>query len=176
MRLFINCFERLPQIQALSPFCYCYKLNSWCPYKWWQRSVNLENWKNWNGLFFPWEVINWTNNRSLKLVSAFYFFNKWWPFRNYEKCLLFHRKRSFRTRDIQIFVFPSSPLFLPVGHCFRGWLNMKVINCLNENLITHFVWYLEKENRYDFETFSVDRIRNKKYFYGKIMQKIFTKN
>ena len=48
------------------------------------------------------------------------------------------------SRDFQIFVFPSSPLFLPVSHCFRAWskINLKVydvINCLNKNLITHFV-------------------------------------
>ena len=39
------------------------------------------------------------------------------------------------------------------------------------NLITHFVWYLEKEKRYDIETLSIDRVLNKENFYGKIMQK-----
>ena len=63
-----------------------------------------------------------------------------------EKCLLFHRKSSFRSRDIHIFVFLSSYLFLPAGYCFREWLkiNLKVydiINCLNKNLLTHFVWH-----------------------------------
>ena len=72
------------------------------------------------------------------------------PFENYEKCFLFCLKSSFRSRNIQTFVFPSSPLFLPVSHCFRGWLKLNpkvydVINYLNKNLITHFVWYLEKE-------------------------------
>ena len=94
------------------------------------------------------------------------FFTKKKPFKNYEKCFLFHLKSSFRSRDIQIFVFPSSPLFLPVSHCVRGCLkiNLKVydvINCLNMNLIIHFVWYLEKETRCDIETFSIDReLRN----------------
>ena len=78
----------------------------------------------------------------------------------------------------QIFVFPSSPHFLPVSHCFRGWskINLKVydvINCLNKNLITHFVWYLEKEKSYDIETLSIDRVLNKKHFYGKIIQKMY---
>ena len=78
-------------------------------------------------------------------------------------------KSSFCSQDIQIFVFPSSPLFLSVGHYFRGWLkiNLKVddtINCLKRNLITHFVWYLEKEKRYDIETLSIDRILNKEHF------------
>ena len=78
------------------------------------------------------------------------------------------------------FLFPPSPLFLPVSHCGRGCLkiNFKVydaINCLNKNLITHFGWYLEKEKRYDIETLSVDRVLNKEHFYGKIMQKMCTK-
>ena len=51
-----------------------------------------------------------------------------------------------------------------------------VINCLNKNLITRFVWHLEKEIRYDIETLSTDRELNKEHFYGKIMQKICTKS
>ena len=52
----------------------------------------------------------------------------------------------------------------------------KVINCLNKNLITHFVRHLEKKNRYDIETLSIDRVVNKQHFYWKIMQKMFIKN
>ena len=56
----------------------------------------------------------------------------------------------FHSWDIQIFVFPSSPLFSPVKHYFGAWskINLKicdVINCLNKILITHFVWHHEKE-------------------------------
>ena len=104
---------------------------------------------------------------SLKLVSAiFYFCTTWWSFKNHEKCFLFHLKSSFRSRDIQIFVFPSPSIFLPAGHCFRRWIKINlgyydVINCLNKNLITHFVWYLEKEKRYDIEALSLDRVLNK---------------
>ena len=68
------------------------------------------------------ESYTWTflagNKRVLKLVSAtflsnFSFFTKWQPFKNYEKCFLFHLKSSFRSWDIQIFVifFPSFPHF-----------------------------------------------------------------
>ena len=121
----------------------------------------------------------------LKLVYViFYHFfisNQMIALQNYEKCFLFHLKSSFRSQDIQIFVFPSSPLFLPVSHCFRGWskINLKVydiINCLNKNLIIHFVWYLEKEKRYNIETLSIDRVLNEEHFYGKIMQKMCTKS
>ena len=90
-------------------------------------------------------------------------------------------KTSFRSWDIQIFIFSSSLFFFPVSHCFRGWFkrNLKVydvINCLNKNLITHFVWYLEKEIRCDIETLSIDRVLNMEHFYGKIMQKMCTKS
>ena len=66
---------------------------------------------------------------------------------------MFLRKSSFHSRDIQIFVFQPSPLFLPVSHCSSAWskINLKiyddVINCLSMNLIIHFVWYLEKEKK-----------------------------
>ena len=52
-----------------------------------------------------------------------------------------------RYSNFCIFVFPS--FFFPVSHCLRGWSKKilkihDVINCLNKNLVTYFVWYLEK--------------------------------
>ena len=44
------------------------------------------------------------------------------------------------------------------------------------NLITHFVSDLGKEKSYDIETLSTDRVLNKEYFYGKIMQEMGTKS
>ena len=102
---------------------------------------------------------------SLKLVSAIlyeiFISHQMTSLKKYEKWFLFYLKSSFRSRDIQFFVFLSSPLFLLVSHCFRGWwkINLKVcdiINCLNKNLITHFVWYLKKEKKYDIETLAID--------------------
>ena len=103
------------------------------------------------------------------------------PSKNYEKCFLFHLKNSFRSWDIHFFVFLSFPLCLPVGHCFRGWLkiNVKVhdvINCLNKNSVTYFVWYLGKEKRYDNETLSKDGVSDKEHFYRKAMQKMCSKS
>ena len=82
-----------------------------------------------------------------------------------------------RYSNFCILVFPH---FFPVSPCFRGWFkkNLKVydvINCLNKNLITHFLWYLEKEMRYDIETLSIDGVSNTEHFYGKTMQKIVRK-
>ena len=96
-----------------------------------------------------------------KLGSAvFLFFTKWWIALQKLWKMLFDLKSTFRFWDIQIFVFSSSSLFYPVSHCFRGWFkkNLKVydaMNFLNKNLITHFVWYLEKEKRYAIETLSL---------------------
>ena len=125
---------------------------------------------------------------ALELVSTifkkFLFVTKCLPFKNYKRCFLFHLKRSsFHFWDIQIFVFPLSPLFLPVSHCLRAWfkINLKVydvINCLNKNLVTHFNWYLEKNKRYDIDTLVIDTVLNKEHFYGKnhtenVHQKLF---
>ena len=68
------------------------------------------------------------------------------------------------------------PSFFPVDHCFRGWSKLilkvyDVINCLNKNLMTYFVWYLEKEKRYDIETLSIERVLNKRGFYKKSRRK-----
>ena len=81
------------------------------------------------------------------------------PLQKLRKTFLFHLKSFFRSRDIQIFVFSSSPLFFPVSHCFRGWFkkNLKVydvINCISKNLIAHF----ETEIRCDIETLLIDRL------------------
>ena len=121
----------------------------------------------------------------LKLASAIFYQNfifhqmialqKLW-----KMFVFFHPKISFCSRDIQIFIYWSSPLFFPVSHCFRGCLmkNLKVydvINCLN-NLITDYVWCLEKEIRGDTETLSTDWVLNTEHFYGKIMQKMCNKS
>ena len=57
-------------------------------------------------------------------------------------------------------------------------MNLKVydiINCLNKMLLTHSLWYRDKEKRYDIETLSNDGVLNKEYVYETIMQKIYTK-
>ena len=133
---------------------------------------------------WPEKSIFWRGAVGLKLVSStfcqIFIFHQMIALQNYEKCFLFHLKSPVRSRDIQIFILLSSPLFLPVSHCFRGWfeINLKVYdinNCLNMDFITHFVWYLRKEKRYNIETLSIDRVFNTKHFYEKIMQEMFTK-
>ena len=114
-------------------------------------------------------------------LPNFYFSPNDSPSKIIKKCFLFHLKNSFHSWDIQIFVYWSSHLLFHGCHCFRGWLKKKiqicdVITCLNEDLITHFVWYLEKDIRCDIETLSIDRVLNTEHFYVKIMQKMCTKS
>ena len=64
--------------------------------------------------------------------------------------LFISSKKLFSFLRYSIFWISIFPLLFLVDNCFRGWsqINIKVydvINCLNRNLITHFVWYLEKE-------------------------------
>ena len=110
-------------------------------------------------------------------LSNLYFSPNDSPSKTMKNVFLFHLKSSFHSGDIQIFVFLSSHLFLPVSHIFSGWFkkNLKVydvIKCLNKNLITHFVLYLETEVRWDIETLSIDRVLNTEHFYRKIKQKM----
>ena len=42
--------------------------------------------------------------------------------------------------------------------------------------MTHFVWYLEKEKKYNNGTLSIDRVLNKEQFYGKSCIKMGTKS
>ena len=41
------------------------------------------------------------------------------PLKTIKNAFLFHLKSSFCSWDIQVFVFPFSPLFLPVSHCLE---------------------------------------------------------
>ena len=116
---------------------------------------------------------------SLKLVPATFYqifvSHQMVALQNLWKMFFISSKKFFsfsRYSNLCIFVFPSF-FFSSVSHCFRGWSkkNLKVydvINCLNKILITHFVWYLEKEIRCDIETLSIDRTLNKEHFYVEI--------
>ena len=125
-----------------------------------------------------------SSGKTLKLVSAIFCqlfisyqsiaLQKLW------KMFFVSSKKLFSFSRYAIFCISAFPFFLSVSHCFRGWskINLKVcdiINCLNKNSIAHFVWYLEKEKRYDIETLSIDRVLNEKHFYLKIIQKTCTK-
>ena len=106
----------------------------------------------------------------LKLVFAIFY-----------KFFVSHQMMALQKLWKTLFISPKKLFSFSVSHCFRGWwkINLKVcdvINCLNKNLITHFVWYLRKEKRYDIETLSIRRVLNKEHFYWKIMHKMCTRD
>ena len=116
----------------------------------------------------------------IRYLSNFYFQPNDSPSKTMKNVFITSEKLfSFsRYSNLCIFIFP---LFFPVSHCLRAWSkkNLKihdVIKYLNENLVTHFVWYLEKEIRCDIETLLIDRELSKENFYEKIMQKMCTKS
>ena len=111
---------------------------------------------------------------SLKLLSTIVLFFHCKIALEKLKMLFISSKKLFFVPELfkVLFYYPPSPLFLPVGHCFRGWLKLNhqvynVISYLSKNLITHFVWYLEKEKRYGIGTLSIDRVLNKEHFLQK---------
>ena len=123
--------------------------------------------------------------KRLKLVSAIFYqififhqmiaLQKLWKrfFISSKKLFLFPRYLNFC-----ISVFPS---FFPCQPLLWRLIQEKSkvydhINCLNKKLITRFVWYLEKEIRCDIEVLFIDRELNKENFYGKIMQRMCTKD
>ena len=121
----------------------------------------------------------------LKLTSAIFYqtfiFHQMIALQKLWKMFFISPKKLFsflRYSHSCVFFFPS---FFPVSHCFRSWFkkNFKVcdvINCLVKNLITHFVWHLEKKIRCDIETLPMDRLLKMEHFYEKIMQKMCTKS
>ena len=120
----------------------------------------------------------------LKLVSAIFYqifiFHQMIALQKLWKMFSISSKKLFSFSRYSYFcisVFPS-PLFFLCQHCFRGWSkkNRKVhdmINCLNKNLRTHFVWYLEKEIRCNIENLSIDRVLNKEHFKKLLHREIF---
>ena len=121
---------------------------------------------------------------TLKLVSAFFdqvfIFHQMIALQKLWKMFFLSSKKLFSFSGYSnfcIFVFPS---FFSVSHCLRGWSkkNLKIhdiINSLNKNITTHFIWYLQKEIRCGIEALSIDRGLNKEHIYEKIMQKMYFK-
>ena len=116
----------------------------------------------------------------LKLASAIFYqifiFHQMIALQKLWKIFFILSKNLFSfLRNFCILVFSS---FFPVTHCFRGCSkkNLKiydVINCLIKNLITNFVWYLEKEIRCDSDTLFIDRELN---MYGTFLWKNHAEN
>ena len=116
------------------------------------------------GVNFPkglWHSVS-TTGSGWSLCRLFIFqifiFNQMIALQKLWKMFFISSKMLFLFLRYSNFCISVFPLFLPVSHCFRGWsdINLKVYDVINnKNLITHFVWYLGKENSYDIETLSI---------------------
>ena len=112
---------------------------------------------------------------SLKLVSAIFYLNFVFHYmialKKLWKMFFILSKKLFTFSRYSIFFISIFYSFSPVSYCFRGWSKINLIKVYNV-----FIWYLEKEKRYDIETMSTDRVLNKEHFYGKAMQKMCNKS
>ena len=96
------------------------------------------------------------------------------------KMLFISSKMLFSFSRYSIFCIFVLPYF-STCRCFREWskINLEihdVINSLKKSSITNFIWYLEKEKRYDHEILSINGVSDKERSYRKIMQKMYSKS
>ena len=123
-------------------------------------------------------VRNYARCTTLKLVPAifikFLFFHQIIALQKLWKMLFISSKKLFSFSRYSIFCISVLPSFSTCQPML--WkINLKVhdvINCLNKNSITHFVWYLKKEKSYGTENLSIDGVLDEEHFYRKITQKM----
>ena len=136
------------------------------------------------GFFLPEKILSDTN-MLLKFVSAIFYqifiFHQMIAIQKLWKIIFVSSKKALFVLEIFKFLYICPSLFFALSAIAleidsRKMLVYDVINCLNKNLNTHYVWYLEKEIRCDIGTLSIDRVLNTEHFYGKIMQKMCTKS
>ena len=136
------------------------------------------------GFFLPEKILSDTN-MLLKFVSAIFYqifiFHQMIAIQKLWKIIFVSSKKALFVLEIFKFLYICPSLFFALSAIAleidsRKMLVYDVVNCLNKNLNTHYVWYLEKEIRCDIGTLSIDRVLNTEHFYGKIMQKMCTKS
>ena len=120
--------------------------------------------------------------RLLKLFFKKFIFCQMIVFQKLWKIFFISSKNLFSFSRYSNFCIFAFPYFSPCQSLLESLIQYKdsdFVNCLNKNLIIHFVWYLEKEKRYDTEPLATvlnNTVLNKKHFYGKIMEKMYTKS
>ena len=136
------------------------------------------------GFFLPEKILSDTN-MLVKFVSAIFYqifiFHQMIAIQKLWKIIFVSSKKALFVLEIFKFLYICPSLFFALSAIAleidsRKMLVYDVVNCLNKNLNTHYVWYLEKEIRCDIGTLSIDRVLNAEHFYGKIMQKMCTKS
>ena len=103
-------------------------------------------------------------------LSNFYFSPNDSPSKTMKNVFYFIKKALFILKIFKFLYFCLSLFFFLPAIALKAdprKILKFVINCLNKNLITHFVWYLDKEIRCGIETLSIDRELNKEHVYPK---------
>ena len=111
----------------------------------------------WHRIMLCWAIVkvyrNFKEDLRFKAYNCYFLKNYFLPNDSPSKTMkdvFFSSKKLFllsRYSNFTISFFPSFSLCKP---CFRAWskIHLKVyavISCLNKNLVTHFVWYLQNE-------------------------------
>ena len=118
-------------------------------------------------------------SKSLKLVSAIFYqififhhmiaLQKLWEmFISPKKLFLFSRYSNFCNLSSPILSLSATALEVDSRKILKVY---DVVNGLNKNLVTHYVWYLEKEIRLDIETLPIDRVLNRTFLWKKSFRK-----
>ena len=92
------------------------------------------------------------------------------PSKTLKNAFYFFKKALFVYEIFKFFCISAPPSFT----CRPLLCNVSI--CLSKNSITHFVWYPEKEKRYNIETLCIDGVSDNEHFYRKIMQKMSSKS
>ena len=121
----------------------------------WKTAISVA-WRIRFSVFFWVQDNSFRKTLKLKLMSAIFYqifiFHQTIALQKLWKMVFILSKKLFSFSRCSRFCISVLLFFFPVSHCFWGCskINLKVydvINCLNKNLITHFVWYLEKEKK-----------------------------
>ena len=103
-----------------------------------------------------------SNNLNLKACVCYFLSN-----------LYFSPKNNSPSKTMNnVFYFIKRALFVLEIFKMKNLKIYDVINCLHKNLITYFVWHLEKEIRCDIETLPIDRELNMKNHAENMYQKL----
>ena len=117
------------------------------------------------GFFLPEKILSDTN-MLVKFVSAIFYqifiFHQMIAIQKLWKIIFVSSKKALFVLEIFKFLYICPSLFFALSAIAleidsRKMLVYDVVNCLNKNLNTHYVWYLEKEIRCDIGTLSIDR-------------------
>ena len=128
--------------------------------------------RNWKGIL----INKFISKRMSNILYQIFIFSQVIAPQKLWKIFFISSKKLFSFLRYSVFYISVFPSFLPFNHCVKGYLKINpkiydVVNCLNKNLITHFVWYYGNEKRYGIEALSIDKVLNEEHFMSKSCRK-----